>query len=184
LVELVASTGVRISEAIALQRRDLILDGSKPHLRIRRAIVRKRVEPPKSRHGRRTIPLPQSLVFKLRDHLRELDQDVPDALVFPSRNNTPLDPDNMRRRILKPILAEVDFEQGGWHSLRHTYASLQLARGVNVLQLSRALGHHSPSFTLSVYTHLLPGDEAPPLDLAGGLVEDLADALPELAAAA
>ena len=54
----------------------------------------------------------------------------------------------------------------GFHSLRHTFASLQLARGVNVLQLSRALGHHSPAFTLAVYAHLLPGDEAPALDLA------------------
>jgi len=53
----------------------------------------------------------------------------------------------------------------GFHALRHSYASLQLASGVNVLQLSRVLGHHSAAFTLSVYTHLLPGDEAPALDL-------------------
>jgi transcriptional regulator with XRE-family HTH domain len=36
-------------------------------------------------------------------------------------------------------------------------------------QLSRALGHHSAAFTLSRYTHLLPGDEAPPLDLHSSL---------------
>jgi hypothetical protein len=34
------------------------------------------------------------------------------------------------------------------------------------LQLSRVLGHHAPSFTLAVYCHLLPGEEAPALDLA------------------
>jgi len=34
------------------------------------------------------------------------------------------------------------------------------------LQLSRALGHHSAAFTLSRYTHLLPGDEAPALDVS------------------
>jgi integrase len=53
----------------------------------------------------------------------------------------------------------------GFHTFRHTFASLHLSRGTNLLQLSRALGHHSAAFTLSRYTHLLPGDEAPALDL-------------------
>lgn len=42
-------------------------------------------------------------------------------------------------------------------------------RGTNLLQLSRALGHHSPGFTLTRYTHLLPGDEAPPLELSAAM---------------
>jgi integrase len=52
-----ASTGLRISEAIALQWKHLQLDGSMPHVAVRRGIVRGRVEPPKSRHGRREVPL-------------------------------------------------------------------------------------------------------------------------------
>ena len=165
LFELIASTGLRISEAIALQRRHLKLDGGSPHLLVRRAIVRGRIEPPKSKYGRRTVPLPQALVFKLRAHVAELDQS-PDALVFPNMRGRVLDPDNLRARTFKPLAEEVGAPWAAFHSLRHTFASLQLARGVNVLQLSRALGHHSPAFTLSVYTHLLPGDEAPALDLA------------------
>lgn len=167
-LELMATTGLRVSEAIALHRRHLHLDGSKPHLRVRRAIVRKRIEPPKSRHGRRNVPLPAALVFKLRAHLATLPES-PDALVFPSQRSTPLDPDNLRSRVFKPLAEEVGAPWAGFHSLRHTYASLQLARGVNVLALSRALGHHSPSFTLSVYCHLLDGDEAPALDLSDAL---------------
>jgi hypothetical protein len=46
-----------------------------------------------------------------------------------------------------------------------------LARGANLLQLSRALGHHSPAFTLSVYAHLLHGEQAPLLDLDAELPE-------------
>lgn len=34
---------------------------------------------------------------------------------------------------------------------------------------SRALGHHSASFTLDVYVHLLEGEEVPALDLAEAL---------------
>ena len=40
---------------------------------------------------------------------------------------------------------------------------------MNLLQLSRALGHHSPAFTLSVYAHLLEGDQAAPLNLDDAL---------------
>jgi hypothetical protein len=37
--------------------------------------------------------------------------------------------------------------------------------GTNLLQLSYVSANHSPAFALTRYTHLLPGDEAPPLDL-------------------
>jgi hypothetical protein len=46
---------------------------------------------------------------------------------------------------------------------------LQISERVNLLQLSRVLGHHSAAFTLSVYAHLLEGDQAPALDLAEAL---------------
>lgn len=168
LVRLVASTGLRISEAIALQRRHLQLDGERPHLRVRRARVRGRVEAPKTRHGRRSVPLAASLVAELRAHLADMP-DVPDALVFATRNGTFLDADNLRSRMLKPLFEEIGAGWAGWHSLRHTFASLQLADGCNIVQLSRALGHHSPAFTLNVYVHLLEGEEAPALDLNDAL---------------
>jgi integrase len=75
---------------------------------------------------------------------------------------------------------EVNAPWAGFHTFRHTFASLHLSRGTNLLRLSRALGHHSSAFTLSRYTHLLPGDEASPLDLAaiaaesGEATDDLA----------
>jgi integrase len=97
LVELIASTGLRISEAVGLQRKHLALDGSRPHARIRRAIVRGSVVPPKTRHGRRSVPLSPELVSKLRGHLAELSAE-PEQVVFPSRRSTPLQPDNLRKR--------------------------------------------------------------------------------------
>jgi integrase len=67
--------------------------------------------------------------------------------------------------MLKPLYEEAGAPWAGWHTLRHTFASIQLANGVNVVALSRVLGHHSAAFTLSTYVHLLEGDEAPALDL-------------------
>ncbi len=97
--------------------------------------------------------------------------DTPETLVFASRNATALDPDNLRRRTIKPAMEEAGAPWAAFHTLRHTYASLQLAAGVNVVQVSRALGHHSAAFTLDTYVHLLEGDEAPALDLGDALAE-------------
>lgn len=72
-------------------------------------------------------------------------------------------------------MEEIGAPWGAFHTLRHTFASIQLARGVNVVQLSRVLGHHSPAFTLSTYCHLLEGEEAPALDLTRDLALVSAD---------
>lgn len=165
LLEVLASCGLRVSEAIALQRRHVQVDGAKPHLKIRRAIVKRRVEPPKTKHGRRDVPLAAGLAERLCRHLAGLPAGA-ETLVFSAAGGSALDPDNLRSRMLKPLVRKIGAPWAGFHTLRHTYASLQLAHGVNIVQLSRVLGHHSPAFTLSVYTHLLPGEGAPALELA------------------
>ena len=58
---LLASTGLRISEAIALRWCDLDLDLSPPRLQVRRAIVRGIAGAPKSYYGARAIPLAEEL---------------------------------------------------------------------------------------------------------------------------
>lgn len=173
LFEVLATCGLRISEAIALQRLHLQIDGSEPEVCVRRAMVKGRIEPPKTKYGRREIRLPASLVYRLRAHLAALEDQDSTALVFTNREGNPIEPNNLRRRALKPLVEEVDAPWAGFHTFRHTFASLHLSQGTNLLQLSRALGHHSAAFTLSRYTHLLPGDEAPALDLSPTTPADL-----------
>jgi integrase len=43
-----------------------------------------------------------------------------------------------------------------FHGLRHTCASLLIASGLDILTISRRLGHANPSITLNVYGHLMP----------------------------
>lgn len=165
LFTLLASSGLRISEAIALRWRDLYLDAAKPYLRVRRGLVHGRFEPPKTKHGRRKVPLSPMMVLLLK-FLRACSPDALDEdLVFTSRAGTAIDPDNLRNRVLKPAVKAVGADWAGFHAFRHTFASLMIAAGANLLQLSRALGHHSPAFTLAVYGHLLADEEAPALDL-------------------
>jgi integrase len=71
LFELLACTGLRISEALALEWRHLKLDGSRPHVKVRRAYVRGDLHMGKSFAARRDVPLPFSLVLQLRKALNE-----------------------------------------------------------------------------------------------------------------
>jgi integrase len=165
LLELLAATGLRISEAIALQRLHVQLE-DEPEVCIRRALVRGRIEPPKTKHGRREVRLPDPLAAKLSAHLAAQPDHDSTAILFPNEVGGALDPSNLRPRVLKPLVRQAGAPWAGFHTFRHTFASMHLRRGTNLLQLSRALGHHSPAFTLTRYTHLLPGDEAPALDIS------------------
>lgn len=122
MFELLATCGLRISEAIALQSLHLQLDTSEPEVCIRRAIVRERIEPPKSKHGRREVRLPAPLVAKLRAHLAAQPDQDSTVLAFPNESGGALDPNNLRRRILKPLAEEVNAPWAGFHTFRHTFA--------------------------------------------------------------
>lgn len=50
----------------------------------------------------------------------------------------------------------VTTRREGTHQLRHHYASLMLAGGVNIKELAEYLGHADPGFTLRIYAHMLP----------------------------
>lgn len=43
------------------------------------------------------------------------------------------------------------------HSIRHTWASQQLAAGADIAWVSKQLGHSSPAVTLAIYSHFIPG---------------------------
>jgi integrase len=96
--ESLAQTGLRIGEAVALRWQDVDLSRRRVH--VRRRYYRGSFGPPKSRYGRRDVPLSR----RLRDELELLwlrEEDV-DGLVFPSQAGTVLDAGNLMSRVLKP----------------------------------------------------------------------------------
>ena len=78
-----------------------------------------------------------------------------DALVFCDHHGEPISPNHlsiMWRRAIAPLpVPKVTL-----HALRHSHASALIAAGVDVVTVSRRLGHGSPNITLSVYAHLMP----------------------------
>jgi integrase len=57
--------------------------------------------------------------------------------------------------VLKPAAEVVGTPWAGFHTFRHTCASLLFADGRNAVQVQRWLGHHSAALTLATYVHLM-----------------------------
>lgn len=162
LFELLASTGLRISEAIALRVIDARLQDKPPRVQVRRAIVAGEVTTPKSRHGRRTIPISTDLAARLHSLAEDRE---PDVLLFVGSKGAPLRPGNLRYRVMIPAAHRAGVPWARFHTLRHTYAALLIASGTDPLALQRRMGHHSAAFTLDHYGHLIDGNLGEPLDL-------------------
>jgi integrase len=146
-------TGLRQSELLALRWRDVDFDDEL--IRVRRALDRNRNDvPPKTKHAVRDVVLIPALALALQGHRAASGFQGPEDYVFASAAGTPLHWRNLGQRALKPALAEAGIEPMRWHDLRHTFASLLIGRGANVVFTSRQLGHGSSDITLRVYSHL------------------------------
>jgi integrase len=162
LFELLAATGLRISEAMGLRVMDAGLDTDAPCVHVRRAIVNGQLTAPKSRHGRRTSPIGLELVARLRTLTTGRAET---ALLFRGARGAVLRPGNLRYRVRIPAAHRAGVPWARFHTLRHTCAAMLIDAGASPLRLQRWMGHHSAAFTLDTYGHLLRDDLGPHLDL-------------------
>lgn len=80
-----------------------------------------------------------------------------DVLVFPGWDGEPWPPNAFGAawsKLARQLGLEVSF-----HALRHTHASQLIAHNVDVVTISKRLGHSSPVITLQVYAHLFHKDD-------------------------
>jgi integrase len=146
-------SGLRQSELLALRWRDI--DFADEVIHVRNALDRSGHHvPPKTQHAVRDVILMPALARALRDHREQSPFKDANDYVFSSRVGTPLHWRNVSRRALKPALKKAGIEPLRWHDLRHTFASLLIAGGANIVFTSRQLGHGSSDITLRVYAHL------------------------------
>jgi integrase len=171
LVGFLAETGLRISEAVALRWSEI--DFGRRRVLVRRRLRNGSFGPPKSRYGRRDVPITSATARALWAARKDVHAD--DAPVFAATNGAHLDADNLRRRIMKPSACKAGVGWAGFHTLRHTCATNLFRRGLNAKQVQVWLGHHSPAFTLETYVHLL-SDDLPDPDFLPGAVPALLDA--------
>ena len=151
LFELLAHTGLRISEAIGLEWQHVQF-GDSPKLLVRQQDCRGEVGKLKSAKSRRDLPLSPGMA----ERLWALGADRPGSeRVFLSGAGTPLAYSNLRRRVLVKAAKAAGMEWVTFHTFRHTCASLLFEAGRDIAQVSAWLGHSDAGFTLRTYVHLM-----------------------------
>jgi integrase len=162
--------GLRLGEVLALRWSRVDLDGKV--LQVREALEQTkahgvRLKPPKSKAGRRDITLPDILVDVLREHRKAalelrlqlgLGRLADEALLFADVDGNPcsLSPMSAAWRTFAASAAIPDVT---FHALRHTHASQLIDAGVDIVTISKRLGHAKPDITLRTYAHLFQKDD-------------------------
>jgi integrase len=175
-------TGLRRSEILALRWSHIDLDAKM--ITVREAVEETnaglRLKEPKSRAGKRDITLPDIVVDTLRDYRRQqlelrlalgLGKLADDALMFSRLDGSPESPRVLSKEwaaIAKAIGLAVTF-----HALRHTHASMLIDAGIDIVKISKRLGHANVSTTLDVYSHLFAAREDKSVTAINGAVTAL-----------
>jgi integrase len=112
----------------------------------------------KSEAGRRDVVLMPELAQLLRRHKAASRYSQEDDFVFCSRHGTPLHWRNVETRGFDATVTRANLRRSDGkpvlHDCRHTFASLLIAQGLDIVFISRQLGHANPATTLRIYAHL------------------------------
>lgn len=165
---LLARTGLRIGEALALQWGDI--DFNKRFIEVKRSVVRGQISTPKNSKSRR-VDMSLQLAEQMKAHELESKKkgfaiglgDAPE-FIFTNKKGKAVDKDNWRRRVFYKALKKAGIRRIRIHDLRHTYATLRISKGDNIADVSKQMGHHSVKLTMDVYYHWMPGAKKSEVD--------------------
>jgi integrase len=171
---LIATTGLRRAEALALRWDDVDLDRTRLTIRQTVTVANGVIvwqRDAKSDDSERTIALDTRTVAVLHDHHRRQlaerltagpvwSTELQDRdLVFTRPDGTAIPPKRASQQFTRQVDA-AGLPRIGVHGLRHTWATLALRAGVPIKVVSRRIGHADPAVTMQVYAHALDGDDA------------------------
>jgi integrase len=159
-VLLMASVGLRLGECCGLtvDRVDWLRHSIRIDRQMSTSSSGTGFTSPKTRAGRRTIPVPAEVIELLAAHLAEYPAGD-DGLIFTHPDGGPVKRGRWADAYRIALAAAGAPTGTRTHDLRHVAASSLIAGGLSVAAVQAVLGHANPSETLDVYTHLWPTDE-------------------------
>lgn len=157
MVFLAATTGLRVSELLALKWGDVSFDTNE--IKLSRAIVHQVVGPMKTETSQKPVPMDDLLAEYLSRWHGESMYNQPEDWVFASsrmHGKQPYWPENLLRRHLRPAARRAGITKVvGWHSFRRTFATLLKGAGEDVKTTQELMRHANSRITLDVYAQAL-----------------------------
>jgi len=165
---LLARTGLRIGEALALKWNDI--DFNNRSIEVCRNFYRNRITKPKNGKTR-LVDMSLQLSKTLKAHNLNCKKkglalglgDLPEY-VFTNKYGRLINLYEWRKQIFYKVIKKSGVKKIRIHDLRHTYATLRISKGDNVADVSKQLGHHSIKFTMDTYYHWMPGKKKSEVD--------------------
>ncbi len=154
VVEVLACSGMRLGECLAMHRDNL--DALNSQYMITQTVRHGKFGLPKSGE-RRLIDLPAELVQKLEAHILKLRKEGLQTATEPSYL-FPGITQRMVQRGLERACRAAKIRVRSPHDLRHSYASILLMNHYSPAYVQKQLGHHSITMTVDIYGHWIPGE--------------------------
>jgi integrase len=151
-------TGIRLGELMALEWSDI--DWSKRTLEVSKTYDYRldQTRSPKNKKTR-AVDLSPATVEALRRLRNQRRVASISGLVFVNEKGKRLNYAYLERQMKKITPRPIRF-----HDLRHTYATLRIAKGDNILDVSKQMGHTKISMTMDQYAHWVPGEHKSQVD--------------------
>jgi len=146
-------TGIRTGECWGLKWEDINFINKT--ISIKRSIRHGKVGTPKTKNSIRTIDMIPIVEKALRN--QKSHTIARDSFVFMNKNKEHFkSAQHISRDIWKPILKIAGLDFRILYQTRHTFASLMISQGEDIVWVSKMLGHSSPRITLDIYTKYIP----------------------------
>lgn len=153
--KLMLFTGMRPGEAVALRWQDILFD--KKQIKIMQTRVAGKDGTPKTMSSMRYVDiLPQTLEVLQSQQKLTGDKEY----LFYTRSGKRYFSHDTLAASFKRLLTRNKIKERVLYNLRHTFASQMISQGVDIVWVSKTLGHKDVSITLSTYTKFIQEDEA------------------------
>jgi integrase len=141
------------------------IDLNRRNLTVRRDVWHGQVNSPKYAASERVIPLGPILAEHLRGRLSGAG-----SWVFGASSGKPLDPRNLAKRQLHPVLDRLGIPRFSWHRLRKLHSTYLGDLSVSPRIMQAQLGHADAALTLNVYTQVVPESQRRAIENLEGLL--------------